>query len=147
MWLPIVGFCDGYIVGPDSTESFCRLGTDIHTKYISVYYYVRSVSVNVTKAGPEWYDGYKFEVQIVTPKEHISESDGILTFLPREKYKDYASFYAFIWGNHGAYISKSVEFYKKTNEQLYIHTYKGVQMSKEMSVVKYIHYDDIVKYT
>lgn len=134
MWLPIIGFCDGWVYERDEVN-LVRNSYTVHFESPS-FYYVRSVSVKMTKAGPEWYDGYKFEIQIVSPKKIIlSKQYHIVTV--RARYdrthdNNIATGDVFVWGNHTAYLSESVELNKKTLERLYVYTFQGVQIPQEL---------------
>lgn len=143
MWLPIVGFCYGVVYDGNAVamgQSFAEVSPTL--------YYVRNVSVKVTKAGPEWYDGYKFEVRFVTTKKIDQSPKCVMTL--RNEYSDkkndvnlYEFYYnrpfsycnGFVWGNHVGYVSESVVLNKEALERLYIYTFQGVQLFQDRRVL------------
>lgn len=146
MWLPIIGFCDGVVMMDNFMTSLSIKNGALSIRGNVQFFHVRSVSVKVTKAGPEWYDGYKFEIQVVSQKKMMDVGNIIMTVQSSDLkvFKKYAALNVFMWGNHAAYRSHTVEHYEKTKEKLFIHTFQGVQINKEQCREKLIFYSTLL---
>ena len=134
MWLPIIGFCDG-VINTDSMFHTIDDKTFSDNIYLDLCH-VRSVSVKFAKVGREWYDGYTFEVRVVTDNNFIEKKGHIITFIPESIFAvkrdgnhvdTMVGCKYYLWGNHANYISCTREIKIVECVERYVSIFTGVQ--------------------